>query len=171
MLDRLLQINSRHNASCRIVGSGLFWVDSFVAGGALVEGPEIVQHGGYYYLFFAAGKYCQDSYSEGVARSRSVFGPYEKLGVPLLSTAMVGYAQVSPDSAAASQEEGHEEVDTGASAAKLIGPGHASFVQDMTSKQWFAVYHASRGENCNRYSFIDRLDFGDDGWPRMNFTV
>ena len=37
--------------------SGLWWVESFVAGGALVEGPEIVQHGGYYYLFFAAGKY------------------------------------------------------------------------------------------------------------------
>ena len=43
--------------------TGLWWVDSWVSGGSLVEGPEIVQTNGYYYLFFAAGKYCQTSYS------------------------------------------------------------------------------------------------------------
>eukprot|EP01047_Picozoa_sp_COSAG01_P043381 COSAG01_NODE_3847_length_5644_cov_25.352209_8_plen_40_part_00 len=36
--------------------SGLWWVESFVAGGSLIEGPELVHRGGYYYLFFAAGK-------------------------------------------------------------------------------------------------------------------
>ena len=139
----------------------MFWADSFVPGGALIEGPEIVQHGEYYYLFFAAGKFCQDSYSEGVARSRSVVGPYTKLGVPLLSTGMVGYAITSVDGG-----EGEEQIGI----AKLVGPGHGSFVQDQTTTDWFVVYHASRGENCGRYSFIDRLAFGSDGWPRVNFV-
>lgn len=43
-------------------------------GGTLIEAPEVVKHGGYYYLFFAAGRYCQESYSEGVARSKSIWG-------------------------------------------------------------------------------------------------
>ena len=33
--------------------SGLFWIDSWIEGGSLVEGPELIHHGGYYYLFFA----------------------------------------------------------------------------------------------------------------------
>ena len=70
--------------------SGLWWAPSFVSGGALVEGPEVVRHGEYYYLFFAAGKYCQVSYAEGVARARSIWGPYEKMPVPLLSTGLTG---------------------------------------------------------------------------------
>merc|ERR1712013_569425 len=37
--------------------AGLWWVDSWIGGGSLVEGPEIVRHGMHYYLFFAAGKY------------------------------------------------------------------------------------------------------------------
>ena len=45
-----------------------------IAGGSLIEGPELVHRGDYYYLFFAAGKYCQESYSEGVARSRARAG-------------------------------------------------------------------------------------------------
>lgn len=72
-------------------------------GGSLVEAPEIIKVGAYYYLFFAAGMFCQASYAEGglyarfgcisllgVARSTSLFGPYEKLLVPFLSTGIVG---------------------------------------------------------------------------------
>lgn len=71
--------------------TGLWWVDSWVSGGSLVEGPEIVKRGSWYYLFFAAGKFCQDTYTEGVARSTSIWGPYEKLGVPILSNGIVGF--------------------------------------------------------------------------------
>ena len=109
--------------------SGLWWADSWVAGGSLIEGPELVKHGGYYYLFFAAGKYCQPDYAEGVARSKSIWGPYEKLPVPLLSTGMVGYSQ---------------------NGEKLIGPGHASFVLDPATGHYYATYHASKGSDCNR---------------------
>jgi len=129
--------------------SGLWWVTSFINGGALAEGPELIKHAGMYYLFFAAGRYCQDSYSEGVARSTSIWGPYEKMPVPLLSTGLVGRAR---------GQHGME---------KLIGPGHASFVQDATTGSWFAVWHASIGQNCNRFPFISRMVFGKDGWPRI----
>jgi hypothetical protein len=122
-----------------------------VLGGSLVEGPELVKRAGWYYLFFAAGKYCQDSYAEGVARARSIWGPYEKLGVPLLSTGLVGYD------------------DSGKN--KLVGPGHASFVQAVAdgsaaaAGEYYAVYHASRGENCNRYAFVDRVAFNGADRP------
>lgn len=125
--------------------TGLWWINSWVPGGSLVEGPEIVKVGGFYYLFFAAGQYCQDSYSEGVARSQSIWGPYDKMGVPLLSTGLVGTA----------------------GGAKLVGPGHASFA--VADQQWYAVWHASLGENCNRYAFVSSLKFGADGWPYVNF--
>jgi hypothetical protein len=117
--------------------SGLWWVTSWVDGGSLVEGPELLKRGDYYYLFFAAGRccctrccctallalpgcltaapvrftprshllvctpspplrapwavgraldrppgrYCQASYAEGVARSTSIWGPYETMPV------------------------------------------------------------------------------------------
>ena len=31
--------------------SGLWWVQSFIAGGSLIEGPELIHWGDYYYLF------------------------------------------------------------------------------------------------------------------------
>jgi len=129
--------------------TGLWWSDSWVAGGSLIEGPEIVKDGGYWYLFFASGKFCQDSYMEGVARSRtSVFGPYEKMGVPLLTTEIVGTLN----------------------GEKLIGPGHASFLRDSADTgEWRAVWHASTSsEECDRFPFVSRLVFGSDGWPYID---
>merc|ERR1712039_381182 len=107
---------------------------------------EIVRRGEHYYLFFAAGKYCQDSYSEGVARATSVWGPYTKLGVPVLSTSMVGKGL----------------------GGKLVGPGHASFLKDANG-EWHAVWHASEGENCNRHAYADALAWSSDGWPYVDF--
>jgi len=126
---------------------GLWWVDSWVANGSLIEGPQLLKHGTYYYLFFASGKYCQPSYSQGVARSTSIFGTYTKLGVPLLSTDIVG---------------------VGTTGAKLVGPGHASFVQDQEG-QWFSVFHASEGVNCNRRPYVEKLRWSDDDWPVVVF--
>lgn len=131
--------------------TGLWWIDSWVAGGSLVEGPELIKEGEYYYLFFAAGKFCQDTYVEGVARSRSLWGPYEKLGSPILSNGIVGSGKLSDGSGSVQQ---------------LVGPGHASLV--YVKPNWRIVWHASIGENCNRYSFVNDLVFGADGWPYVN---
>ncbi len=128
---------------------GIWWIDSWVSGGSLVEGPEIVKNGKYYYLFFAAGRYCQDTYTEGVARSTSVWGPYEKMMSPVLSNGIVGKGKTSSGSV-----------------VQLVGPGHASLVS--TSNGWRIVWHASLGENCDRYSFISKLSFGSDEWPYVD---
>jgi beta-xylosidase len=138
--------------SARVImdSTGLWWVDSWISGGSLVEGPEIIKRNGLYYLFFASGKYCQDTYMEGVARSTSVWGPYEKMKVPLLSNGIVGWAQ------------------SGGTWGKVVGPGHAALLQ-TGADAWRIVWHASVGENCVRYPFINRLTFGTDGWPLVDF--
>jgi beta-xylosidase len=86
--------------------AGLWWAPSFVTNGTLAEGPEMMYYDGYYYLFFAAGRYDDYSYTEGVARAKSPFGPFEKMMVPLLSTGIVGYND----------------------GKKLQGPGHGALV-------------------------------------------
>ena len=128
--------------------TGLWWVTSWIGGGSLIEGPQIIKKGAYYYLFFAAGRYCQADYSEGVARSTSLMGPYEKLGTPLLSTGIVG---------------------EGSTGIKLIGPGHASFVQDQDETTWI-IFHASEGQNCDRRPYVERLLWTDDNWPVVVFN-
>ena len=125
--------------------SGLWWAPSFVSGGSLVEAPEMLFRDGWYYLFFAAGRFCTTSYAEGVARSRSVWGPFEKLPVPLLSSGLTG--------------------------GRLTGPGHASFVADAHGRH-FAVYHASTGSgSCQRYAYVSRMRFTSDGWPYVTFEA
>lgn len=128
--------------------TGLWWVSSWVNGGSLIEGPQMIKRGEYYYLFFSAGRYCEESYSEGVARSTDVMGPYEKLGTPILSTGIVGVGTNN--------------------GLKLVGPGHASFVQDHDGKDWI-IFHASEGQNCNRRPYAERLLWSVDGWPVVVF--
>jgi hypothetical protein len=58
-------------------------------GGASIEGPSIVRHGGYYYLF-ASLDYCcrgiQSDYRVVVGRSADITGPYlDRDGVPMLN--------------------------------------------------------------------------------------
>lgn len=122
----------------------LWWITSWAQGGALIEGPELIRRGQYYYLFFASGRYCRPDYAEGVARSKSLWGPYEKLPVPLLSTGMVG-----------------NTVDKGQT-VKLVGPGHAGFLE--IEGDWYAIWHASPGHNCNRRAYSSKLRWLDD-WP------
>jgi len=138
---------------------------------------QIVYRNGWYYLFFAAGKYCTSSYSEGVARSKgNIFGPYQKLLVPVLSTGMLGNSH---------------------NGQQLVGPGHGTFVTDPANPaQLVVVFHASPGDNCNRFSYAHvvthaprlfylcfltsvfllranvssyKVVFGSDGWPYIDF--
>jgi xylan 1,4-beta-xylosidase len=48
--------------------------------GNLVEGVSMIKHGGYFYAFYAASGCCgiACTYSVGVARSKSLMGPWEK---------------------------------------------------------------------------------------------
>ena len=145
--------------------SGLWWAPSFVAGGSLIEAPELIYRGGWYYLFFSAGLYCEASYAEGVARSRHVLGPYSKLLVPVLST---GIMSATWDG------------------ERFVGPGHASIVLSTSASapspqardgmrggmedKWFIVYHGHKASACTRHTFVSRMHFNTDGWPYVEMV-
>lgn len=52
----------------------------------LVEGVAMMRHGDYYYAFYAAAGCCgrECTYANGVARSKSLLGPWEKYKEPIL---------------------------------------------------------------------------------------
>ncbi len=54
--------------------------------GDVVEAPEMIKRGGYYYLFYSGFRYCNGTYGVGVARSRSPLGPFVKRSAPILRT-------------------------------------------------------------------------------------
>lgn len=132
----------------------LWWIESFgPVGWSLVEAPEMFfdEPTGYYFLFFAASRYVDASYAEGVARSRNFWGPYEKCAVPLISTGSVGY---------------------NAQGKKLQGPGHAGFYFNATSRTMhaaFAAHTATTGRTV--YLTEIALSNGENdeanyfGWP------
>jgi beta-xylosidase len=147
--DSQIRVNLIGKPAVILDSTGLWWSTSWVNGGSLIEGPEIIYVQPWYYLFFASGRYCEDTYMEGAARSRSVLGPYEKMLIPLLSTGIVGTAN----------------------GQKLLGPGHASYVQDSGSGQWNSVWHASTGSDsaCVRYPYDSNVRFTNNGWPYADF--
>lgn len=124
----------------------LWWVGSWEAGGGLIEGPEIVKEGGYYYLFFASGRFCKSDYAEGVARSQNLWGPYEKNPEPLVTTGTVGHVEYNGEQ------------------RKIVGPGHAGFFKQ--SGIWYMVWHGSLGHFCNRHAFVSPMRF-EGGWPQL----
>ena len=64
---------------------------------------------------------------------------------------------------------------------KQIGPGHASFVtvspsggqqQQQQEPRYFAVYHASPGNNCDRHAFVEEMKFDPVSlWPYIDFDA
>jgi hypothetical protein len=66
--------------------------------------------------------------------------------VPVLSTGLVGVAS---------------------SGVPLVGPGHAS-VLSTPQGSLRMVWHASIGENCDRYAFVSDLSIGNDAWPYVD---
>jgi GH43 family beta-xylosidase len=108
--------------------------------GALVEGPWLIERGGYFYLFYSGNGYASPSYGVGVARASSPLGPYTKAGAPIL-VSKGGWA----------------------------GPGHGSVLVGP-SGDWVHVYHAwvagKVGQSPGRLALVDRLQW-ENGWPLM----
>ena len=113
-------------------------------GGNLVEGPFVMKRGEWYYIFYAGagccGKGC--SYGTGVARSKSLLGPYEKCPQnPILT---------------------HNE--------KWRCPGHGSVVSTADNRDFF-VYHAydtSVMNHVGRQGVMDEVKWDKEGWPSIN---
>ena len=112
--------------------------------GAVVEGPFILPHNGYFYLFYAGGACCGTGcdYAEGAARSKQLLGPYEK-------------APSNPIVPASSTWK---------------CPGHGSLVVDPAGRTFF-LYHAYNVKDSiyvGRESLLDEVTWTDAGWPAVN---
>lgn len=109
--------------------------------GSVVEGPEVLRHGDRYYLFYAGNNYASDGYAEGVARSDSPLGPFQKAPHPVLQ-----------------------------SNQQWQGPGHGSLTRDAQGNDWM-IYHAWPGSPKDnpqgRQVLLDRIEWTPQGWPTV----
>lgn len=111
---------------------------------AVVEGPFVLRHGEYYYLFYSGGACCgrECNYALGVARSKTMIGPWEKAPTnPILATN-----------------------------AEWRCPGHGSIVTDPQGRYWL-LYHSYAQDGfvaTGRQLLLDEVTFGTDGWPTIN---
>lgn len=122
----------------------------------LVEGPWVMVHGGWYYLFYSGDNCCgpKANYAVMVARSKSATGPFETLEKASGKSHSVIL-----------QKRGY-----------WIAPGHNSIVTDRAGQDWI-VYHAvdsrrsreksSDDPNTRRVMLIDRIRWVD-GWPLID---
>ncbi|WP_414660817.1 family 43 glycosylhydrolase [Horticoccus sp. 23ND18S-11] len=112
--------------------------------GAVAEGPFVLRHGEYYYLFYSGNACCGRgcNYALGVARAKDMLGPWEKCPAnPLL-----------------------------AGNAAWRCPGHGSIVTDRAGRYWL-LYHAYAAKGfvaTGRQMLLDEVVFGADGWPSIN---
>jgi beta-xylosidase len=112
--------------------------------GGLVEGPYVLRRNGWFYLFYSGNGCCgvNCDYALGVARSHTLFGPWEKNpSNPILA--------------------GNETWKC---------PGHGSIVQDERGRYFF-LYHAYSAAGSiftGREGMLDEVVFGADDWPTMN---
>jgi beta-xylosidase len=114
--------------------------------GSVVEAPEIVARGDRLYLFYSGNAYGPAStcrYALGVARSRSIFGPWKR----------------DPDNPILRSNRSWR------------CPGHAAVVADRAGRT-FVLYHAYRGSTTDprppRLLLMDAVGWSRDGWPSVN---
>jgi xylan 1,4-beta-xylosidase len=112
--------------------------------GGVVEAPEVTTHDGWFYMFYSGNGCCRPAcqYALGVARSRSLLGPWRRDPAnPIL------------------RPNRH-----------WACPGHASLVDDGRDHD-FVLYHAYRARlrgDPRRLGLLDKIDWGADGWPTID---
>lgn len=110
------------------------------------EGPKMIKKGNYYYLFTAEGGTGYGHY-EAIARSKSVYGPYER--APKL------FYSSKDNPKLAVQKAGH------------------GTIFDTPEGEWFTTHLGSRPVtergNCTlgRETFIQKVEWTADGWPQL----
>lgn len=112
--------------------------------GDLVEGPAIIKHNGWFYMFYS-GNFCcarECNYMIGVARSRKLLGPWEKNPAnPIMA--------------------GNDNWKC---------PGHGTVVTDERGRDWL-MYHAMHPKDfvyVGRQALLDEVKWGRDNWPTIN---
>ncbi len=124
------------------------------------EGANVVQRGGYYYLFVSAANCCNGAltgYSVFVGRSRSIEGPYlDREGNSLVDAQAGGTPVISMNG------------------NRWVGTGHNSVFKDFDG-QWWTMYHAVDREDpffetspgfTKRPTLLDPIDWVN-GWPTV----
>lgn len=125
------------------------------------EGPYVVKHGGYYWLFGSSANCCAGpttGYTVFAGRSRSPRGPFlDDQGVSMLASRSGGTVVVAPNGE-----------------NRWIGTGHNAMVTDDAGQTWLA-YHAIDKNRpyldgapgfTMRPMLLDRLDW-IGGWPTV----
>ncbi|WRZ93113.1 arabinan endo-1,5-alpha-L-arabinosidase [Streptomyces sp. NBC_01007] len=112
-----------------------------------VEGPYVLRHGGYYYLFASYDACCagvNSTYRIRVGRSTSVTGPYaDSTGMPML-------------------EGGGDLLLAGH--GRYIGPGGESVFRDGGQDR-LAYHYYDADDNGTPKLGLNRLDWTKNGWP------
>lgn len=112
--------------------------------GHVVEAPSVIKRGDFFYLFYSGNSCCglNCKYAVGVARARSIMGPWEKYGGnPILKTN-----------------------------ARWRCPGHGSAV-DTADGRTFYLYHAYDKRDSifvGRQTLLDEIKWDGHGWPSIN---
>lgn len=110
------------------------------------EGPKLLKKDGYYYLFTAEGGTGYGHY-EGVARSRNIWGPYER------APRMIYTARDCPD-------------------APIQKAGHGTFF-NTPDGEWYTTHLGSRPlterGNCplGRETCVQKIEWNAEGWPEL----
>jgi xylan 1,4-beta-xylosidase len=111
--------------------------------GNLVEGVSVVRHDDYFYAFYAANGCCGTgcTYATGVARAKSLLGPWEKFAQnPILTN--------NPTWACA---------------------GHGTAIE--RDGRWFMLHHAYAAQNgfqqVGRQGVLSEFRWRADGWPEF----
>jgi xylan 1,4-beta-xylosidase len=112
--------------------------------GEVVEGPFVLKHGNYYYLFYSGGGCCGRDchYGLGVARAPDLFAAWEK----------------NPKNPVLSDN------------ATWRCPGHGSIVEDEKGADYL-MYHSYSARDfvyVGRQALLDKIDWEADGWPSIN---
>jgi arabinan endo-1,5-alpha-L-arabinosidase len=114
-----------------------------------VEGPGIVKHGRYYYLFASYDACCagvNSTYKIKVGRSTSVTGPYvDSDGTPML------------DGGGDLLLAGH---------GRYIGTGGQSVMHDR-GHDWLVYHYYDADDNGTPKLGLNKLSWGHDGWPTV----
>ncbi|MVN77525.1 family 43 glycosylhydrolase [Hymenobacter sp. HMF4947] len=110
--------------------------------GNLVEGPSVVRHGGYFYMFYAANGCCGAgcTYATGVARAKNLLGPWEKYAQnPILT-----------------------KNDT------WTCPGHGTAIE--RNGHWYMLHHAYQTgsfQYVGRQGVLSEFEWTASGWPQF----
>ncbi|HSV14589.1 MAG TPA: arabinan endo-1,5-alpha-L-arabinosidase [Tepidisphaeraceae bacterium] len=122
--------------------------------GKLFEGPFVVRHGEWFYLFISFDACCrgaQSTYNIRVGRSRHVDGPYVDMdGVPML--------------------EGGGTLVLG-SYGSVRGPGHCGVMTDAAGRQWMVHHFYDADDRGISKLQVRRIVWSKDEWPLVGEPV